>query len=221
MKSLSVFSVLFFLAMFPLESSFAQSLWDKFNDPEDGAFDMSDFLSSRVGFLPVAMPITEPAVGIGLAGALAYFHSQATQPRAEGERMVPPSISALGGMYTSNKSWGIGGGHRGVWNQNRIHYFGGGGYGSINLKYYGRYNQFADDPRDFNIQALALQQEITFRLGTTDVFLGVNYLFLKTHVRFDIDDRLPQRIINDETDAKTGGLGLVVLYDGHDNFFYP
>ena len=34
-----------------------------FRDPEDGYFDVSNFLSTRVGFLPIAMPITEPAVG--------------------------------------------------------------------------------------------------------------------------------------------------------------
>ncbi|MCK4790569.1 MAG: BamA/TamA family outer membrane protein [Desulfobacteraceae bacterium] len=221
MKSLSVFSVLLFIVSFSGESSLAQSLWDNLKDSEDGAFDMSQFLSSRVGFLPVVIPITEPAVGIGLAGGVAYFHEQTTQPVAEGGRMVPPSLSALGGLYTSNKSWAIGGGHRGVWNQNRIHYIGGLGYGSINLKYYGRYNQFADDPRDYNIKVLGLLQEISFRLGNTDVFLGVSYLFLLAHVRFDLDDRLPQRIISDENDAKTGGLGLVVQFDGHDNFFTP
>src|SRR4030095_3297560 len=37
-----------------------------FRDPEDGYFDVSNFLSTRVGFLPIAMPITEPAVGYGL-----------------------------------------------------------------------------------------------------------------------------------------------------------
>jgi hypothetical protein len=221
MKSASVFSVLFFFACFSVESSLAQSVWDKLRDTEDGAFDMSQFLSSRVGFLPVAMPITEPAIGIGLAGGLAYFHPQkALMVREDGD-MVPPSISVLGGIYTSNQSWALGGGHRGVWNQDRIHYLGGLGYGSINLMYYGRYNQFADDPRDYNIQALGLLQEISFRLGKSDIFLGLSYLFLATQVRFDFNDLLPQRIITDESDAKTGGLGLIAQFDGHDNFFTP
>jgi hypothetical protein len=221
MKSVSIFSVLVFVASLSVESSLAQSIWDKLKDTEDGAFDMSQMLSSRVGFLPVAIPITEPAIGIGLAGAVGYFHPQKTQMLREDGDMVPPSISALGGMYTSNESWGMGGGHRGIWNQDRILYIGGLAYGSINLKYYGRYNEQADDPRDYNIRALALLQEMSFRIGHTDLFLGLNYLFALTRVSFDLDDGLPGRIINDETDAKTGGLGLVLRFDGHDNFFTP
>ena len=35
-------------------------------DPEDGQFDMSNYLASAQGFLPVPIIITEPAVGFGL-----------------------------------------------------------------------------------------------------------------------------------------------------------
>jgi hypothetical protein len=38
---------------------------DLFYDPAGGAFDVSGFLSTRAGFLPVVVPITEPAVGCG------------------------------------------------------------------------------------------------------------------------------------------------------------
>jgi len=45
-----------------------------FRDSTDGAFDVSGFLSTRVGFPPIAMPITEPAVGYGLGLGLMFFH---------------------------------------------------------------------------------------------------------------------------------------------------
>ena len=34
-----------------------------FRDPDDGAFDLSQFLLEANGVLPIAIPITEPAVG--------------------------------------------------------------------------------------------------------------------------------------------------------------
>ena len=62
-----------------------------FRDPEDGAFDVSNFLSTRVGFLPLAMPITEPAVGYGFALGLSFFHDEpqvVTYPGAGGAPRV-------------------------------------------------------------------------------------------------------------------------------------
>ena len=37
----------------------------KMRDPVDGQFDISGFLDTAYGFVPIAMPITEPAVGYG------------------------------------------------------------------------------------------------------------------------------------------------------------
>jgi len=48
---------------------------DLFHDPQDGAFDVGQFLSTRAGFLPLLMPITEPAAGYGLMGGLVFFHT--------------------------------------------------------------------------------------------------------------------------------------------------
>src|SRR5215471_7793528 len=44
-----------------------------FRSEEDGWFDVSSFLEQKYGFLPLVVPITEPAVGYGAAGALAFL----------------------------------------------------------------------------------------------------------------------------------------------------
>ena len=44
-----------------------------FRDPEDGAVDLSGWLASRTGVLPIPVPITEPAVGYGGALGLVHF----------------------------------------------------------------------------------------------------------------------------------------------------
>jgi hypothetical protein len=201
--------------------AFAQSFWERFTDPEDGAFDISSQLASQAGFLPVVLPITEPAVGFGLAGAVSYFH-----PRAPGSdvdrdgQMVPPSISVVGGLATTNGSWAVGGGHRGVWNQNRIRYLGGAGYGSFNLTYYGRHSESGDDPRDFTIEGLGIVQELAFRLGHSNFFVGPTYRFATTQVRFATGTS-PVSVNDDEIESKTGGLGIALEFDGLDNFFTP
>jgi len=40
---------------------------------DDGWLDVSGFLDQAYGFLPVVIPITEPAVGYGAAGGLAFI----------------------------------------------------------------------------------------------------------------------------------------------------
>jgi hypothetical protein len=58
-----------------------QGLFAKLKDTEDGAFDLSDFLLSHTGFLPVPIIITEPAIGYG--GGLAPFVIKRNAPSAE------------------------------------------------------------------------------------------------------------------------------------------
>ena len=45
-----------------------------FFDSEDGQFDISGFLASKKGFLPIGSVITEPAVGYGGALGLMFLH---------------------------------------------------------------------------------------------------------------------------------------------------
>ena len=51
--------------------------------------------------------------------------------------LLPPSVSAFGGAYTINGTWMVGGGHFAFWKKDHIRYRVGGGYGSINMDFYG------------------------------------------------------------------------------------
>src|SRR5262245_38480686 len=48
---------------------------------DDGWLDVSGFLDEKYGFLPIVIPITEPAVGYGAAGALAFLSKPLGQAR--------------------------------------------------------------------------------------------------------------------------------------------
>jgi hypothetical protein len=75
----------------------------KFRSPEDGWLDLSGFLDEKYGFLPLVIPITEPAVGYGAAGALAFISKPLGETRAGFGR---PDITIVGGLGTENGSWG-------------------------------------------------------------------------------------------------------------------
>jgi hypothetical protein len=75
-----------------------QSSPSKFRSTEDGWIDLSGFLATRYGFLPIASPITEPAVGLGAAAGVAFMSA----PMASGR----PNITAIGGLGTENGTKG-------------------------------------------------------------------------------------------------------------------
>ena len=76
--------------------------FDRFNDPDDGAFDLSEWLLDQKGFLPVPIIITEPAVGFGGGVMLAFFREsirEAANQKAPDGRLTPPE-GGSGPEYT-------------------------------------------------------------------------------------------------------------------------
>lgn len=200
---------------------------DLLHDDEDGAFDVSKFLATRTGFLPLAMPITEPAVGYGLCVGLAFFHEK---PRArdtpDGVRIIPPIVTAVGGMATENGSWAAFGAHMRNWDDGRIRYLVGGGYASLNLDWFGQGNAFNGRKFSYNIDGFAVVQKLTFKLGDSDFYLGPMQRFLSTKTEFDRDDNPPPPggalgIQPDQLDANVSGLGATLSYDTRDSMFSP
>lgn len=168
----------------------AASMMDGFTDPEDGMFDVSHWLAEKKGFIPVPIIITEPAVGYGVGAALVYLHDPLAGCVPDGEtfdpqskdadgKLIPPSISAVFGMYTENDTWMAGGAHLGVWQNDNIRYTGAVATGSINMKFYR--NVLGEDLSvDVNIDPDVLYQGIKFRLDGSGIFAGVNYLLMST-----------------------------------------
>ena len=58
----------------------AESSPSRFKDPDDGRFDVSGFLDTAYGFVPLLVPITEPAVGYGAVGAAVFIHGDPPRP---------------------------------------------------------------------------------------------------------------------------------------------
>lgn len=215
------FCALFFLIVSFLSFSQEES-WFKsnFTSEEDGAVDLSNYLNTKVGIIPIPILITEPAVGYGGGLALVYFHRR--KPNADGEVELgfPPSISMLGGIYTENQSYAIIAAHQGSYINDFLRYTGALGYPNINLKFYGDVGLGNRLGLDFNLKGFLIFQEFLTRVNKDlPLFLGLNYVYFGNEVKFDtgvgdLDDLLT-------TNTNTAGINFVAAFDTRDNIFTP
>jgi hypothetical protein len=198
-----------------------------FTDPEDGMFDVSHWLAEKKGFFPVPIIITEPAIGYGAGAALVFLHDPLAGRVPDGEtfdpqskdaegKLIPPSISALFGMYTENDTWMAGGVHMGVWKNDNIRYIGALATGSVNINFYR--NILGNDLTiNSNIQPDILYQALKFRLDGTKFFAGVSYLLVatSTEIGFSIIDP------GFKKSSRDAAVSFMLEYDSRDTIFTP
>jgi len=204
----------------------AASMMKGFTDPEDGMFDVSHYLAEKKGFFPVPVIITEPAVGVGAGAALVFLHDPLAGRVPDGEtfdpqstdakgKLIPPSISVAFGAYTENDTWFAGGGHLGVWKNDKIRYTAALATGSINMKFY----PVSNIAIDFNLEPVVFYQGIKFRLSDSGFFAGINYLLIDTTSQFDIPF-IPPDLLADRNTRDAAAI-LSLDYDSRDTIFTP
>lgn len=203
-KIICVLTLLFFF----LQVSFGQKGFKKFRDTVDNAIDLSDFLINHHGVLPIAMPITEPAIGYGAAVGGLYFIPK------ENPKSRPDIVVAAVGL-TSNNTWLVGGGYNGYWKDDKIRYRGVVGYADINLKYYAFGNS---KPIDFNMSAFLFLQQVNFRIKESDFFIGAKYLLTK--ISIPLFDNIPE-IDPIDYELWNSGVSAIAEYDNLNNFLSP
>ena len=205
------------------DQSAEPSTRELFFDANDGAFDISGFLSQKVGFLPLVVPITEPAIGYGASLGLTYFHSEPKAlPGVNGEpgRVIMPSTTVFFGAGTENGTWAGAIAHLGVWNEGRIRYLGALGYASLDLDWFGRNDALNGQSIAYNNDVLFMIQRIKFKLGESDFFLGPQYRLVDTSATFDASG-LNSGIPPVELESTVSGLGVNLGYDSLDHPFSP
>ena len=188
----------------------------QFTDPEDGWMDASQWLLENiVGFMPVPIIITEPALDNGLGMAGVFFHTpKSDQMRAEdGSNLILPNMTAAAAAYTGNDSWFVGGGHFRNWSKDRYRYNLSAGYANINLDWYGNDNfPIPESGIRFNTKGAMLDQEFLFRLGESRWYLGANWRVLNSDVQFKT--RLPIEL--PKVENTVSGIGANALYENLD-----
>ncbi|MFV2059656.1 MAG: BamA/TamA family outer membrane protein, partial [Gammaproteobacteria bacterium] len=146
------------------------------------------------------------------------------------QHLLPPSVSVFAAAATGNKSWFTGGGHMGFFNQGRIRYLGGVGYGDVNLNYFGSGNIALKSPVELKTKASGIFQTIKFKIADSPFFVGIGQRYINANISLnslgDIGSLLPpdysdklKALFNQ--DVTTSGLGFNLEYDTRDNIFSP
>lgn len=201
------------------QEKYKRSWKEQFIDTTDNAFDVSTWMSQVYGFFPVVSIITEPATGFGAGLGVVHIHRK-DKPSYKGG-MIPPDLSAVGGLYTENGTWAAGLVHMGYWKRDRIRFRGVFAYFSANLAIYregllGNFREFG-----FNIQGPVFAPTVSFRIKSSQSFVGFQYVFLRTKVNFESPFENPPPVDESNLDALLSGLGVLYTWDSRDNTFTP
>ena len=181
-------------------------------DTGDAEPDAGKSQLERKGFLLLPVIISEPAVDMGLGLALGFIHDSQSDP---GGRPARPSISGVAGAYTGNESWAVAGGHFGSWKQDTIRYIGAAGLAALNLDFF-----VGDSPFAYSMEGSLLLQDLKFRLGQSNFFLGGRFAYLDADASFEVENSIPG-IEPQALDSTNVSLGAVIHYDSRDNQFTP
>jgi hypothetical protein len=192
----------------------------RFKSPEDGWFDVSAFLDEKYGFVPILVPITEPAVGYGGALGLTFIG----KPREEGPAgFSRPSLTAVAGALTENGTWAGGAADLRMWMDDRLQTFAALVDASVNLDFYGIGSTEAlpGSGLAYNLKPAGGLVQAKYRVGAKSRFwAGLNYMLAATEVRFDAPPETPG-LPPFESSSRIGGLTPLVTYDSRDSIFTP
>jgi len=191
-----------------------------FFDEQDGYFDLSTFLEHPYGFLPLVIPITEPAVGYGVAFAPVFISPGPAPAPGKAER---PQIWALGGMMTENGSEGVMGMHKATWGSGRFETVIAGADASVNLDFHGIGDDlhFRGDPMQYNLDAVGGIAQGRYRVGESDWWLGARYVRAQVEASYVRPAGFPDYIPPRSFTTDVGGLALLIKHETYNNVFTP
>jgi len=203
----------------PPAASAATESTSKLRSPEDGWLDFSSFLDEAYGFLPIAMPITEPAVGYGVGGGVMFLDEAVGKAAAEYKR---PNISGVFGFGTENGTWGGGVGDMRNWMDGRLQTLAAGFTASVHLDFYGIGDDpvLADRPLRYELEPLGGVVQGKYQLGDSRFFAGIGYVYVAMDVRFEAPENTPG-LPDYASESTVGGLLPSLSYDTRDNIFTP
>jgi Omp85 superfamily domain len=203
----------------PFEASAAERA--SLRDPQDGRLDLSAFLDTAYGFVPLVAPITEPAVGYGAVGALVFIDRK--EPAA-GQKFTRPNIAAVGGLATENGTKGWFAGHLGTWREGRLRTQVAAADADLNLEFFGLGTSGgqADAGVEYTVAASGGVAGGAWRIGDGPFWLGLRYALVRTLVTLRDPPQPGQpEVPAPDLDLRLAGLTPALTVDTRDNFFTP
>ena len=191
----------------------------RFIDPDDGQLDVSAFLETAHGFLPIPILITEPAIGYG-GGVAGMF----LRPRREAgeEGWARPDISAVGGFGTQNGTWGAFAGDASLWLGGRLKTLVGAGVGRANLDFYGAGLDLPvlDQGVRYSLQFGGALAQASWQLAPRSPWwIGARYVYADVEPRLRDNPVFPK--LPDRIRVKVSAPAAILEYDSRDNVFTP
>jgi hypothetical protein len=166
------------------------------------------------------MPITEPAIGYGLAGAAVFL-----DPREEAgaEGWVRPNITAVGGLWTEDGSEGIFAGNSSLWSDGDLQTLVAGGLIGLELELHGIGEDDAldDDPLDYGLDIEGLVGEGRMRLGDSRFWTALRFAYANVTVDFDGSASGIPGVDPGDDDVTFAGPTFTLRYDSLDRLFTP
>lgn len=189
----------------------------RFKDPDDGRFDLSAFLDTAYGFVPLLVPISDPAVGYGAVGALVFVHGKPPEP---GEPYVRPTISTVGAIKTENDTRGWFAANMGTWAGGRVRTLAALADVDVNLEFFGLGGDAGgSDGLGYSVKGHGGTAGASYRLGDTKLWLGMRYLSVDTGVTAAA--ALLPGVSSADYALDLGALTPTLTFDDRDNFFTP
>jgi hypothetical protein len=198
---------------------------DAFKDPKDGAFDASEWLLDRKGFLPMPILITEPAVGYGFGVGLLFFREsfrERAEKAGESKRLTPPDIYVAALAGTENGTRVLGAGGLVTFDDDRWRWRGAVGHPDVNLDFYGAGGKVdtGDFKIGYNVDGWISTQQLFRRLGDSDNFIVGRWIYLDLDATFE-PGRAQPALAPGSRKVTSSGLGGSLEHDSRDNFFTP
>ncbi|OIQ38391.1 MAG: hypothetical protein BM563_06120 [Bacteroidetes bacterium MedPE-SWsnd-G1] len=173
---------------------------------------INDTIEKKSKMLPFLIPITEPAIGYGaIIGGLLFV------PKDDPE--IQSDMIVLAGGATTNSTWFTGGGYFGFWKDDTVRYVGYAGGGKVTMKFYGLSDLGYGNPFYFDQRIFLLTQQLEFRLGESNFFLGGKYQLSRVSVPHNVQTNL----FFDLKDYKitNSGVSFIAEYDNLNDFLSP
>ena len=194
-----------------------------FIDSEDGSFDISDFLASKKGFLPIPMLITGPTFGLGGGLNVMFLHDSLMSKKNKDGHYIPPSISGVVGGATQNGTKFGAAYHIGFYLDGNLRTTTFLGRPNANMNY-----GEGDHSVGLNTLGYFAYQEVKYRFLKSNLFYGLNYTYMQvdtslqnapdfSNIPPDIQDYF-KPYLNKTTYA---GMAIVLEYDSRDSIFTP
>lgn len=185
--------------------------------PADTAVQTPGWRPHDFSFIPLPIPISDPAIGDGLAVAAGLLYKAGGSER--------PWTSGAGGLYTDSESWAALLFQKAYIGADRFRVLGAAGLGEFNVDFYGIGSEAGS--RGF---AVPITQDARFGVAqglmrvAPHTYVGLQYRVIEmaTTINLETPPEFPDMDIPPrELDSRTSALGISGEYDTRDNEYQP